>query len=137
MKNETREMLKSSKQTELDRAKRLITEFCVEEYGIRDEFGDLIKDEKSLYVDFSDLSHVDIAYTTDAETDASIQIYADLVNYRIVSQYDGIDAKVEQYASLAEMNDKALSCLEFDRLVCVEKLEEKKKVVTKQDDRTM
>ena len=91
------------KQNELERAKELINDFCDREYG---EVGD-----------FSDLTRVPIAYTTDEETDLPINVYADLVHNRIISQFNNVTVRVDEYKSLTEMNDIALSELNFDELI--------------------
>lgn len=87
----------------LKRAMQLINEYCEAEFE-----GE---------ADFSDLSKVDLAYTTDAETEAPIQVYADLENFRLVKEYDGKIASEEKFDSLDDLSDKVLSNLEFDDLV--------------------
>ena len=62
-------------------------------------------------------AHVDLAYTTDEENDAVISVYADLVQYRITTEYGGNIAREEQYNSLDEMNELALKYLSFDDLI--------------------
>lgn len=101
----------------MKRAMQLINEFCEAEYG----------DE----ADFSDLSKVDIAYTTDAETEVPIQVYADLVNFRLVKEYDGKVVSENKYDSLDALSDNALVNLEFDELVVIPDLpaEEKAKEI--------
>ena len=91
------------KQTDLERAKELINDFCDREYG---EVGD-----------FTDLTRVPIAYTTDEETDLPINVFADLENKRIISQFNNVTVRVDEYKSLKEMNDLALSELNFDELI--------------------
>ena len=60
---------------------------------------------------------MDLAYTTDEENDAVISVYADLVQYRITTEYGGNIAREEQYNSLDEMNELALKFLSFDDLI--------------------
>lgn len=67
--------------------------------------------------EIEDPSHVDLAYTTDEENDAVISVYADLVQYRITTEYGGNIAREEQYNSLDEMNELALKFLSFDDLI--------------------
>lgn len=86
-----------------DRAVNLINDFCVAEYNSE--------------ADFNDLSHVNLAYTTDEDTEAEIQVYADLQNFRIVTQYAGLDAAVMQFASLEDMVEHGLEDMSFDDLV--------------------
>ena len=86
-----------------DRAVNLINDFCVAEYNSE--------------ADFNDLSHVNLAYTTDEDTEAEIQAYADLQNFRIVTQYAGVDAVIVQYDSLEDMVEHGLEDMSFDDLV--------------------
>lgn len=67
--------------------------------------------------DYDDLTHVDLAYTTDEENDATISVYADLVQYRITTEYAGNIVREEQYDSLDDMNELALKNLTFDDLI--------------------
>lgn len=89
---------------ELNRAKELINDFCDNEYD-----GEV--------ADFSDLSRVAIAYTEDEETGMPINVYADLVRNRIITQFNNVTVRVDQYTSLAEMNEVALPELNFDELI--------------------
>ncbi len=92
-----------NQQSELERAKELINDFCEREYDS--------------VADFSDLSRVPIAYTEDEETGLPINVYADLEKFQIVSEFNNVSVKVDEYNSLAEMNDNALSELNFDELI--------------------
>lgn len=103
-------------ETELDKAKNYINNFCIDEY--------------SAEADFSDLSKISIAYTTDEETDLEIQVSADLEKYRLIYEYDGNVVRDEQYNSLSEMNENALSVLDYDDLVS---FSEDEKTVAKTD----
>ena len=87
----------------LEAAIEYINDFCETEYGST--------------ADFDDLTHVDLAYTTDEDTDTIIGVYADLVNYRIITEYGNANAREEQYDSLDEMNEVALKNLAFDDMV--------------------
>lgn len=87
----------------MKRAMQLINEYCEAEFE-----GE---------ADFTNLAKVDLAYTTDAETEVPIQVYADLENFRLVKEYDGKIASEEQFDSLDDLSDKVLSNLEFDDLV--------------------
>lgn len=91
------------KLTDLERAKELINDFCDREY---ESTGD-----------FSDLTRVDLAYAEDEETQLPINVFADLENRRIVSQFNNVTVRVDEYKSLREMNDIALSELNFDELI--------------------
>ncbi len=92
-----------SEESDLDKAKKFINEFCQNEYGTN--------------ADFSDISAIDIAYTTDEETDLPIQVKADLEKFRMIYEFDDNVVRDEQYKSLAEMNEKVLSVMNYDNLV--------------------
>ena len=78
---------------------------------------DYFEQEFGSAAEIEDPSHVDLAYTTDEENDAVISVYADLVQYRITTEYGGNIAREEQYNSLDEMNELALKFLSFDDLI--------------------
>lgn len=93
----------STELSDLDIAKQHIADY----YGR--EFGEL--------AEFSDLSNISLAYTTDEEHNLPIQVYADLEQYKLIFEYDGNVVRDEQYNSLAELNENALSVLDFNDLV--------------------
>ena len=78
---------------------------------------DYFEQEFGSAAEIEDPSHIDLAYTTDEENDAVISVYADLVQYRITTEYGGNIAREEQYNSLDEMNELALKFLSFDDLI--------------------
>ena len=78
---------------------------------------DYFEQEFGSAAEIEDPSHVDLAYTTDEENDAVISVYADLVQYRITTEYGGNIVREEQYNSLDEMNELALKYLSFDDLI--------------------
>lgn len=88
----------------LEEAKSRINEYSEKEFG----------DE----ADFSDLSHVPLAFTTDEDNYLSIEVYADLLDYKIVTRYDDKTVSEEKYDSLREMLG-TLGNLEFDELVAL------------------
>lgn len=102
--------------SEIDTAIRLINEYCEKEFGSQ--------------ADFSDMTHVDIAFTTDEETELTIQVYADLENFSIVKEYNGTKVSIDNFASLDEMTF-VLGNLEFDTLVA---LSDEEKAMVKFDD---
>lgn len=77
---------------------------------------DYFEQEFGSAAEIEDPSHVDLAYTTDEENDAVISVYADLVQYRITTEYGSNIVREEQYNSLDEMNELALKYLSFDDL---------------------
>lgn len=97
------EKAQNSELSDLDIAKQHITDYLDREF-----------DEPS---EFSDISKISLAYTTDEEHNLPIQVYADLEQFRLIFEYDGNIVRNEQYNSLAEMNENALSVLDFNDLV--------------------
>lgn len=89
----------------LDKAKQYINDFCESEYNSQG--------------DFSDLHEVHIAYTTLTDDELPIQVSVDLVDYKITYEFDGKVFNTEQYDSIEEMNENALSCLDFEDLIHV------------------
>ncbi len=92
-------------ETSLDKAKYLINSFCEEEY--RDG------------ADFSDLHNVSLAFTTLTDDELPIQVTADLVDYKIVYEFDGEVFNTEQYDSIEDMIENGLTGLDFNDLVSV------------------
>lgn len=93
-----------SKIYSLEDAKKLISDFVEKEYG----------NEK---VDFSDLSSIDVAYTTTDDELYDVQTKINLENFSINYFLDGNIIKTEGYGSLQELCVLALSCLSFDWLI--------------------
>ena len=94
--------------SDLDIAKQHITEYLDREFG-----------ESPEYAQFPDISKISLAYATDEEHDLPIQVYADLEQFRFTFEYDGNVVREEQYNSLAEMNENALSVLDYNDLVAL------------------
>lgn len=98
----------------LDEAKKLINDFCNTEYLEDADFSDLHK------VDIAHTTYkVDIAYTTYTDKEFPIQVSADLIEHKIIYQFDDEILNVEQYDSIEDMNKNALSCLNFGNLLYV------------------
>ena len=91
---------------QLDRAKTLIDEFCAYEYASQ--------------ADFSDLSRVNIAYTTVGDEDIPLQVHVDLEGYKIERELDGKPLDTRQYSSLQELIENELEGLDFQELVAVD-----------------
>lgn len=91
--------------TALDKAKRIIDDFCREEYQQEDG------------ADYTDLANVGVAYTTTEDDKHEIQARVNLVDFRIETLADGKVVRSEQYDSLEELTDKGLQALSFDDLV--------------------
>ena len=92
-------------ETALEKAKRLINDFCESEY------------DSSAKLDA--LEHVGIAYTTSGDGEHDIQIEVDLVNYKMVSIIDGNVAQVVQFDSLEKLIDEELEVLDFENLIAM------------------
>ncbi len=86
----------------LEEAKSLINEYCLSEFE-----GE---------ANFSDLSAVPLAHTADEDYDFPIQVYADLVNFRMIKEYNTVTVSTEQFESLESMLG-TLEGLNFDDLV--------------------
>lgn len=110
----------STELSDLDIAKQHIADYYDR------EFGEL--------AEFSDLSNISLAYTTDEEHNIPIQVYADLEQYRLIFEYDGNVVRDEQYNSLSEMNENALSVLDFNDLVSLSDDEIASVIPTKTSD---
>ena len=92
-------------QSQLDTAKGLINEFCKREYGSE--------------VEFTDLRHIGLAYTTTEDEKHELQVNADLVDYSISYLVDGVQVHEDKYESLTELIEQELSVLDFDSLISV------------------
>lgn len=80
---------------------------------LREEFG---QDSKG---DFSDLSAIPVAYTTNEDDTHDIQAYVDLENLQIVTQANKETIRIEKYPSLWVMTQVGLRNLAFDDLTYV------------------
>ncbi len=95
------------KYSELDKAKKYISDFLESEYKT------VPSDD-----DFKDLQHILIGYTTLGDNEEyQLQLEADLIDYEIRYMIDGKTVMTDNYDSLEEMNENALSVLDFDELV--------------------
>ncbi len=108
--------LKSS----LDIAKEIIDEYCREEF------------ERDEGADYSNLSEVNVAYTTTEDDKHEIQANVNLVDFKIETLVDGTVIRTEQYDSLEDMTERGLKNLSFDDLVYLseEELERVEKAST-------
>ena len=99
-----KEFLKSWEEEE---AKRLISAFCLEEYGEN--------------VDFSDMTKIQVAYTElGEEYHCAVDVYFDLENYKetvVCNGYDDSWERVNQYDSLGAMIKMKLEGLDYSDLV--------------------
>ena len=91
------------KENPMDKAIRLINEYCEKEFGSPGNF--------------SNMDHIELAYKPDKETGlAGIEAYADLETFRIVKEQDGRVVDEQLFNSLDHMNT-VLKNLDFDKLI--------------------
>ena len=102
LESDREDMSEREEETDLDRAKWLINAYSQTEFG---EFAD-----------FSDLSHVPLAYTTDEDDTYEISVYADLERFRIVYRIDDQVVREVKTDSLVELQEY-LDALDFSALV--------------------
>ena len=91
---------------QLDYAKTLIDEFCAYEYASQ--------------ADFSDLSKINIVYTTVGDENIPLQVHVDLEGYKIERELDGKPLDTRQYSSLQELIENELEGMDFQELVAVD-----------------
>ena len=89
----------------INHAKKLIREFCQEEYDSEPNF--------------SDLSKIGIAYTHATDEDIPIQVNVDLVGYRVERYLGEVLIDERQYESLEDLTETELEALDFSELVSV------------------
>ena len=91
-----------SQNEELEEAKQLINEYCLEVF-----------DQEA---DFSDLSHVDLAFSSTSDSEHTVEIFADLAVFRLVYQVDSETVHEIACKNLSELNGY-LANLDFDEMV--------------------
>ena len=93
---------------ELEEAKRLIEDFCDAEYGDGS-------------IDFSNLEHIGVAYTTTEDEQHEILVEVDLLDFSVTQTLDGQLVEQRQYKTLRELIDNELTILDFDSLIHLER----------------
>lgn len=101
---------------EFDRHEQLDREYFLNEAKAR--INEYSQREFREDANFSDLSHVPLAYTTHEDTEVGISVYADLENKKIVTMY-GDKAAEEQNFRFSDDMISALGNLEFSDLVSI------------------
>lgn len=89
----------------LDVAKEIIDEYFREEF------------ERNEGADYTNLSEVNVAYTTTEDDKHEIQANVNLVDFKIETLVDGTVIRTEQFDSLEDMTERGLKNLSFDDLV--------------------
>ena len=103
--NEQQAEKPTDRETLIEEAKKRINDFVESEY---DSDG----------ADFSDLSTVNIAYTTTEDDKHEIQTSVDIENTSIIKKVDGVVAETTRYETLSELVE-ALNDLEFSELTYI------------------
>lgn len=109
-----KEINKAADSSELKRAKELINEYCLDEFGTE--------------ANFSDLKEIGVAYTTIDNDDLGlegleIQVNINLVDKQILTYVDGDLITQDSFSDLKELNDSALSSLNFNSLISLSSYE--------------
>ena len=100
---EVRDYESERPETSLDRAKKLIDEYCEREFGHGG--------------DYENLAHVDIGYTEVEDEEISVQIVADLINCRIDRYLDKRLVDRREYDSVEDLISNELDGLDFAELI--------------------
>ena len=95
-------MAQQAASSDLEETIALINAYCQEEFESD--------------ADFTDLSHVDLAFSSTGDHEHTIEVYADLVNYRIIYAVDGETVYTNACDSLSELNDY-LANLDFSAMI--------------------
>ena len=93
--------------SELEEAKRLIEDFCLDEY-----------EQDS--VDFGNLTKVPLAYGVTDSGGLEVQVNVDLIHFSLSQYVDGKCVEERQYDSLRELIDGELAFLDYDQLIYLE-----------------
>ena len=88
--------------TPMEQARKLIDDFCMNEY--------------ESHADFSDLRKVGIAYTTITDAEIPIQANVNLIDFTVERYLDDWLLERRHYDSLEELIDKELESLDFSEL---------------------
>ena len=89
-------------ETSIEKAKRLITEFCESEYQSP--------------ADFSNMRAIAIGHTTITDAEIPAQVYVNLEDFSLNRYVDGVLADQRKYDSLEDLIQQELEGLDFDAL---------------------
>ena len=106
-------------ETPLEKALRYIDRYCIGMFDSR--------------VEYEDLRHVGMGYTTITDDEIPIQIYANLIDFSIDRYVEGVIVDRRQYGSLEELTEKELLDPDMDDLYSFTE-EQLAKVAVKADD---
>ena len=97
--------------TNTQKALGIIWGFFEDEFGEEED----MRDETLARLSY-DLRKVPIAYTEDDEWNG-LQVYADLVGYRLIYTKAGVTVETENYDNYEDFEQLALTQLDFDELI--------------------
>lgn len=92
----------TAEQADLEKAIWLINDYCQETFESNADFGDL--------------SHVDLAFSSTGDSEHPIEVYADLVDFRLVYAVDSEAVYINECQNLAELNGY-LGNLDFEAMI--------------------
>ncbi len=90
-------------ETPMEKAMRLIVEFCQSEYESE--------------ADFSDMRNIGIGYTTITDAEIPVQINVNLVDFSLDRYVEGVIVDQRKYSSLDELIKQELEWLDFHSLI--------------------
>jgi len=102
----TDEEIETGQESDLDRAKRLIDEYCQKEFGMPAGFDSMSED---------DMKEIGLAYTTVGDAEIETQVNANLIDLSIDRYLGGVLIERWVYDSMREMCD-VLENLDFNEL---------------------
>lgn len=105
---------------ELERAKKLINEFCFAEYQQED--------------DFSNLSCIGIAYTTITDDEIPVQVNVNLIDYTLERYINDTLVEKREFDNIADLTMNQLEYLNFDDLISFNNAELEKAGVMPEDN---
>lgn len=109
----------------LDEARQLINAYCMEVFEQE--------------ADYSNLNHVDLVYSATSDSEHTVEIFADLIAFRMVYQVDGETVREIACDNLNELNEY-LANLDFDEMVAEaeeqyrQKRSDREEIVTEKTD---
>ena len=107
--SEVNDRLIVQNEVDLTEAKRLIDEYCLDEFESE--------------ADYADLEHVALAFTTTGDGEHTVEAQADLVHFSINRYVDGQLFESRSYDSIEELISNELQALDFNDLTYLDQQE--------------
>lgn len=107
--SEVNDHLMVQNEVDLTEAKRLIDEYCLDEFESE--------------ADYADLEHVALAFTTTGDGEHTVEAQADLVHFSINRYVDGQLFESRSYDSIEELISNELQALDFNDLTYLDQQE--------------